>query len=356
MEVIDSYRPPKNAYSPLFKFKTSRESMSSIIFGIDIGGSLVKLSIVMKKTETKAKDYFISKKIFEMVEEKDNYLFLTLYQTESFFMEIQSMIEEVKNFTKVDTVQATGGGAFKFKDFCKEKFNITLEKHDELISLVRGYLFFNSFNSLYKIEGINQIDFVSQSDLVFPHLAVNIGSGVSILKVDSPDNKDIHRVAGTIMGGGTLIGLSKILIGVDKYSEIIELAKHGDYRNTDYTMKDVFNIVGGQFSDDDFQVASSMAKIQEYINLKTIDKCKKEDIALSLLIIICNHIAQISCLTARQYGVKEILIFGNFSRRGSQAVFLLNQGFQYFDKSLKIRFNYYDGYSGTVGVLIEKRQ
>lgn len=37
----------------------------------------------------------------------------------------------------------------------------------------------------------------------FPHISVNIGSGVSILRVDS--GTSIKRVTGTLMGGGNLL-------------------------------------------------------------------------------------------------------------------------------------------------------
>jgi type II pantothenate kinase len=44
---------------------------------------------------------------------------------------------------------------------------------------------------------------------VFPCLVVNIGSGVSIVKVD--ENGEFERVSGTSLGGGTLWGLLSML-------------------------------------------------------------------------------------------------------------------------------------------------
>jgi pantothenate kinase len=43
-------------------------------------------------------------------------------------------------------------------------------------------------------------------------ILVSIGSGVSIIKVSAFDSYE--RVAGTMIGGGTLIGLSNLLTGV----------------------------------------------------------------------------------------------------------------------------------------------
>ena len=44
---------------------------------------------------------------------------------------------------------------------------------------------------------------------IFPYLLVNIGSGVSILKVESEE--EFERVGGTATGGGTFWGLGSLL-------------------------------------------------------------------------------------------------------------------------------------------------
>ena len=64
---------------------------------------------------------------------------------------------------------------------------------------------------------------------MFPYLLVNIGSGVSILKVDS--NESFQRVSGTIMGGGTFWGLCKMLTKCDTFEDAVQLAQTGDARN-----------------------------------------------------------------------------------------------------------------------------
>ena len=54
-------------------------------------------------------------------------------------------------------------------------------------------------------------------------LLVSIGSGVSMLKVSSCGGK-FERVSGTMIGGGTLVGLSNLLTGVKDFDEIIKLS------------------------------------------------------------------------------------------------------------------------------------
>ena len=54
-------------------------------------------------------------------------------------------------------------------------------------------------------------------------MLVSIGSGVSMLKVSSCGDK-FERVSGTMIGGGTLVGLSNLLTGVNDFDEIIRLS------------------------------------------------------------------------------------------------------------------------------------
>jgi len=57
-------------------------------------------------------------------------------------------------------------------------------------------------------------------DNPFPYLLVNIGSGVSILKVESEDQ--YQRIDGTSLGGGTFYGLCNLLTGLSSFDEMLE--------------------------------------------------------------------------------------------------------------------------------------
>lgn len=78
---------------------------------------------------------------------------------------------------------------------------LKIHKYDELISLVNGYITMNDFNTFYEKNNTGYKN-VKSNDLEFPHIAVNIGSGVSILNVESLSS--IKRVTGTLMGGGKI--------------------------------------------------------------------------------------------------------------------------------------------------------
>jgi pantothenate kinase len=71
-------------------------------------------------------------------------------------------------------------------------------------------------------QASNWTRIVPTTPIEFPTLLVSIGSGVSIIKVTSHDKYE--RVSGTMIGGGSLVGLSNLLTGIKDFDEIIKRA------------------------------------------------------------------------------------------------------------------------------------
>ncbi|GJN29347.1 hypothetical protein PR202_gb17568 [Eleusine coracana subsp. coracana] len=114
---------------------------------------------------------------------------------------------------KEGLLRSNGGGAYKFADDFREKLGVYLDKLDEMDSVVSGanFLLQNIPGAAFThMNGKRSPVNVSPNNL-FPYLLVNIGSGVSILKVTG--NKKFERVTGTHIGGGTMFGLAKLLTG-----------------------------------------------------------------------------------------------------------------------------------------------
>ncbi|KAG6426445.1 hypothetical protein SASPL_110668 [Salvia splendens] len=82
-------------------------------------------------------------------------------------------------------IKATGGGAFKFADLFKEKLGIVLDKVDEMSCLVAGANFLlkavNHEAFTYMDDRKDYVQ-INHKDL-YPYLLVNVGSGVSMIKV-----------------------------------------------------------------------------------------------------------------------------------------------------------------------------
>ena len=80
--------------------------------------------------------------------------------------------------------------------------------------------------------------FVSPREIIYPYLLVNIGSGVSMLKVTGP--RTYQRVGGTSLGGGTLWGLLSLLTGARSFDDMLAEAEHGDNTKVDIMVGDIY--------------------------------------------------------------------------------------------------------------------
>lgn len=64
-----------------------------------------------------------------------------------------------------------------------------------------------------------QFEDVKSPDKMFPYMLVNIGSGVSILKVTGENQ--FERISGTSLGGGTLWGLLRLTTDCKDFDEMV---------------------------------------------------------------------------------------------------------------------------------------
>lgn len=142
-------------------------------------------------------------------------------------------------------IMATGGGAHKFYDLFKDTLQVDVRREDEMACLIEGLKFITLIpDEVYYfsdelIQSVSKnpastpnltppstgpsvelerpspntpqygVTFESNPTPRFPCLLVNIGSGVSIIRVDEEGN--FERVSGTSLGGGTLWGLLSLL-------------------------------------------------------------------------------------------------------------------------------------------------
>lgn len=97
-----------------------------------------------------------------------------------------------------------------------------------------------------------------ESKFEFPMLLVSIGSGVSIIKVLNFNS--FERVSGTMIGGGTLIGLSNLLTGNREFEKIIQKAQMGNNAHVDMLVKDIYG-ENSPFHLKGDLLASSFAKV-----------------------------------------------------------------------------------------------
>ncbi len=164
----------------------------------------------------------------------------------------------------VREVRITGGGAHKYARMIEERMKVTVVKLDEMAMLVDGLNFFLRNNVYEEVFTYNAATKEKKTfDLgksFFPYLLVNIGSGVSILRVDGFGRYE--RVSGTSVGGGTFWGLCRLLTKVKTFSEVEQLCNVGHNANIDLLVSDIYGAGGFEslgLSGD--VIASSFGKI-----------------------------------------------------------------------------------------------
>ncbi|GAA0148878.1 kinase [Lithospermum erythrorhizon] len=247
------------------------------------------------------------------------------------------------------TVKATGGGAFKFAELFKEKLGITLDKADEMDCLVSGSNFLLKVvqrEAFTYMDGKKEYVQIDQKDL-FPYLLVNIGSGVSMIKVDGEDK--FQRVSGTSVGGGTFLGLGKLLTNCKSFDELLELSHQGNNRVIDMLVGDIYG--GLDYSKIGLTsnaIASSFGKaITEH---KELEDYKAEDISRSLLRMISNNIGQIAYLNALRFGLKRIIFGGFFIRGHAYTMDTISVAVNFWSKGeAKAMFLRHEGFLGALG-------
>lgn len=78
------------------------------------------------------------------------------------------------------------------------------------------------------------INFMSNAE---PYILVNIGSGVSILRVNGTQ---YTRIGGTSLGGSTFLALTQLLTSAKGFTESLKLAEEGDSTHVDMLVRDIY--------------------------------------------------------------------------------------------------------------------
>ena len=158
-------------------------------------------------------------------------------------------LHEQYGLTKLSKINATGGGSFKYSSLVREKLGLEFIQYDEMKCLVKGinFLLHNHENEAFSLEPSDDmtaepvIKYMSvKGNIPFPYLLVNVGSGVSFLKITGDD--EFERVSGSSVGGGTFWGLTRLLTSYTSFDQVIEACKPngGDNRSVDAIVEDIY--------------------------------------------------------------------------------------------------------------------
>ena len=149
-------------------------------------------------------------------------------------------------------------------------------------------------------------------------IITSMGTGTAIIY--AKEGEEPKHLGGTGIGGGTLIGLSKKMLGMDTVEHIDELAKGGDLGKIDLKIEDItgHDLANG-FSD--LMTASNFGRIS--------DIATKSDIALGIINMVFETVGMVSIFAARNYGLKDVVLTGNLTsvETGKAVIEVINRMF-----------------------------
>ncbi|KAF8204391.1 type II pantothenate kinase [Mycena galopus ATCC 62051] len=296
-------------------------------------------------------------------------------------------IEEMRKGVKI---MATGGGAHKFYELFSGTLCVEVRREDEMECLIEGLKFITlipdevyyfsdeliqcvsqSGPSSVKVDGPSKLPAVTTNGVLerpspdppayavtfesnptpqLPCLLVNIGSGVSIIKVDE-DGK-FERVSGTSLGGGTLWGLLSLLTPATTFDEMLAFSEKGDNATVDMLVGDIYGQDYSRLGLKSTMIASSFGKVFK----KGGDKRQfaPEDLSRSLLYAVSNNIGQIAYMNAEKYNLERIYFGGCFIRGHAATIGTLSYAIRFWSKGTKrALFLRHEGFLGSIGAWLK---
>lgn len=132
-------------------------------------------------------------------------------------------------------------------------------------------------------------------------IVVSMGTGTSLVRVDGDD---ICHIGGIGMGGGTLLGLARLLLDTSDIHEISNLASCGNSSRTNLLIEDICkDQIEGLTG---FATASLFAKVLQ-------ETPTDSDIAAGLIHMVLETIGSAAVLSQQNGGFKDFVLVGGLT-------------------------------------------
>lgn len=136
-------------------------------------------------------------------------------------------------------------------------------------------------------------------------IIVSMGTGTALVYAKKEGgNTKVEYLGGTGVGGGTLLGLTRKMTGVETIEHIEEICKEGNLDNIDLRVKDISKDAKYTGVNEDL-TAANFGKVS--------DMATNADIALGVANMVAETVAMLSVFAARGRGVKDVVIIGNLT-------------------------------------------
>jgi type II pantothenate kinase len=142
------------------------------------------------------------------------------------------------------------------------------------------------------------------------YLLVSVGTGTSVMLVDG---MAVQRVGGTALGGGTIVGLGTLLLGSDRFGELVELAARGDRRSVDLLVSDIYR--PGEIALAGDLTAANFGKLGR----RTSGGTERADLAHALMGLVAENVALICAGLGAALQIRSI-VFGGATLRANPAL------------------------------------
>lgn len=193
---------------------------------------------------------------------------------------LKEVVQWIQIVSPTATLKSTGGKRESIANLVQNRYELV----DEFQAIING--------TSYLLEE-------EKIKIGNEYILVSIGTGTSVFHVHT-DGFD--RLLGSGIGGGTFLGLGKLLSGKTRFEELTDLASRGDREKSDLLVKDIYatgdapllgNLTAANFGKAGFQ------------------KALPEDHMSALNQLIGEVIISLASLAARSKQVKPIVFVGS---------------------------------------------
>ena len=174
-----------------------------------------------------------------------------------------------------------------------------------------------------------------------PAMVASCGSGTALIKAEG--DRYAH-VSGSAVGGGTMLGLARLLLGTMDPHAIERLAAAGDRNGADLSLADVITGPIGSLPAD-----ATAVNFGRLGRASFHGEVSREDLAAALVNLIAQTIALITINASRAHQCEQVVLIGHMLDMSSFRAVVAQVG-QYYAAELQIVEQ--PGYATAIGALL----
>jgi type II pantothenate kinase len=182
---------------------------------------------------------------------------------------------------------------------------VTGGRHHELPDLIDGV-------PVYKVPELHA---VARGGLLASGLSealvVSLGTGTMIA---GARGREVYHLGGTGVGGGTLLGLSRLLLGTANALKVDALARDGDAGRIDLSVGDIVGGAVGMIPPN--ATASHFGKASGIVAGTWVgdeSQVGREDVAAALMNLVGQAVLRLALLAASANGYRSVVLLGHLA-------------------------------------------